>query len=49
MTISDAAAIVSKVNGNTPTGFIEKAADVTRDNNVTVKDAVGVVNMILKK
>ena len=31
------------------TDFIEKAADVTRDNNVTVKDAVGVVNMILKK
>lgn len=49
VTVTDAVRIISRINGGNPSPFIEKAADVTRDNTVSVNDAVGVVNMILKK
>ena len=48
VTITDAASIANKIMGHPSQNFNQRAADVNRDNVISVADAVGVVNIIKK-
>ena len=45
--VSDYIGIANHILGNTPAGFVEKAADVNEDNVINVSDYIGVANIIL--
>jgi len=45
--VSDYIGIANHIMGNTPEGFIVKAADVNEDSVVDVSDYIGVANIIL--
>ncbi len=45
--ITDVVAIVNYILGNPSAKFNEKAANVNRDMDISISDAVGVVNIIL--
>ena len=48
--MTDAQNVVNTVLGKPVTGnFFTKSADVSRDGKISISDAVGIVNMILKK
>ena len=45
--VSDYIGIANRILGNTPEGFIEKAADVDENGVIDVSDYIGVANIIL--
>lgn len=45
--VSDYIGIANHILGNTPDGFVVKAADVNVDGNIDVSDYIGVANIIL--
>ena len=45
--VSDYIGIANHILGNTPEGFVQKAADVNEDGLVDVSDYIGVANIIL--
>ena len=45
--VSDYIGIANHILGNTPEGFVLKAADVNVDGNIDVSDYIGVANIIL--
>ncbi len=45
--VSDYIGIANHILGNTPDGFVVKAADVNLDGNIDVSDYIGVANIIL--
>ena len=45
--VSDYIGIANHILGNTPDGFVLKAADVNVDGNIDVSDYIGVANIIL--
>lgn len=45
--VSDLTALISSLNGNTPSAFISKAADITGDGKVDVNDVIALVVMCM--
>lgn len=45
--VSDLTALISSLNGNTPSAFISKAADINCDGNVDVDDVMALVVMCM--
>ena len=45
---ADIVAVVSHINGKTPTGFVKKAADANKDQQVDESDVKAIANIIMK-
>ena len=45
--VADFMAVANHILGDTPEGFVEKAADINEDNTINVADFMGVANLIL--
>lgn len=49
VSIEDIAALISYLNGKTPSGFVSAAADLTENNMIDVNDVKTLSNIILGK
>lgn len=45
---ADIVAIISHINGKTPTGFVQKAADVNKDQQINETDVKAIASIIMK-
>lgn len=46
---ADIVAVISYINGNTPSGFVQSAADANKDQKIDELDVKAIVNMIMKR
>ena len=42
-------AVICDIKGHTPVGFVKKAADVNKDNNINNSDVEAIANIIMKE
>ena len=46
---ADIVAVICDIKGHTPVGFVKKAADVNKDNNIDKSDVEAIANIIMKE
>ena len=46
---ADIVAVICDIKGHTPVGFVKKAADVNKDNNIDNSDVEAIANIIMKE